>query len=88
MPTDDVTPIQPTDPEPSGQFEDIYDRMQDQLEALCCVRTAFDTAAIEADEDLMAARGLLHRTYRELDRLHTELEVWHMRTRADLEAQP
>jgi hypothetical protein len=59
-----------------ARFDDLYDRMQAQLNALRCVGSALDTPAIDGDEDLVAARGLFHQTFRELDRLHSEFETW------------
>jgi hypothetical protein len=71
----------PDPPEPDA-FDGIYDRMQDELNALLCVHAALNDPHVDADDGLSAARGLLHRTFRELDRLHSELETWHMRERA------
>jgi hypothetical protein len=80
MSDDNVTPIRPSAPELPGpdQFDRIYDGMQAQLDTLCCVRAVLRDANIEDDEDLTAASLLLHRTFRELQRLHTELAEWHM----------
>jgi|GEM_PF-4512717 len=72
-----VTPIRTGSAYPSGdQFDRIYDGIQAQLDALCCVRAVLFAADIEADEDLTAARALLHRTFHELNRLHYELGEW------------
>jgi len=42
MSADNVTPIRPAGPESSrpDQFDRIYDGMQAQLDALCCVHMA------------------------------------------------
>jgi hypothetical protein len=89
MATDNVTPIRPTPPTPPepDQFDRIHDGMQAQLDAVRCVETVLTSSTdIDVDEELAAARSLLHRAFRELDRLHTELEEWHMR--AGAERQP
>lgn len=78
MATDNVTPIRPDPPEPD-QFDRIYDGMQGQLDALRCVHAVLSFSGdVDDDEELAAARSLLHRSFRELDRLHSELEKWHM----------
>jgi hypothetical protein len=81
MSTDNVTPIRPAGPV-QDRFDDIYDSMQAQLNALRCVLAVLDTAeTVDEDEDLAAARGLFHQTFRELDDLHSELAEWHKETR-------
>jgi hypothetical protein len=82
MATDNVTPICPSTDEPDA-FDGIYDRMQQELDALRCVRVILGLSGeIDADDDLSAARGLLHRSWQALDDLHSALATWHMRERA------
>ena len=71
-------------------FDAIYNGMQAELSALQCVYATMDgPEAVDADERLSAARALLHRTLRELNRLHDELAAWHLRgSGAEREAQP
>jgi hypothetical protein len=81
MSSDNVTPIRPAGPEssPPDQFDRIYDGIQAHLDALRCVHGVLAASGeIDQDEALSAARGLLHRTFRELDRLHSDLAQWHM----------
>jgi len=77
-----LTPIRPSTDEPDA-FDGIYDRMQHELDALRCVRVVLSMSGeIDADEDLSAARGVLHRSAQALDDLHSALETWRMRERA------
>jgi hypothetical protein len=73
-----VTPIRPDEPDQgSDAFDVIYDGMQHELAALRCVLNVVETSEVAAaDEELAAALSLFRRTFRGLDRLHSELAAW------------
>jgi hypothetical protein len=81
-----VTPIRPGASAPDP-FDDLYDRMQAQLDALHCVVRTMERSDWETDEDLCAALALLRRTYGKLDALHADFATWHTGTSAQKEVQ-
>jgi hypothetical protein len=73
------TPTGPDAFEASEAFDALYDRMQEQLDALRCVQSALEASEARADDELGAAIGLFSRTYRALNALHDDFASWHMK---------
>ena len=57
----------------AGDFDRVYDQMQDELCALDCAIRTIEANDWEASEWLSSALVLLRRTYKALDLLHTKL---------------
>jgi len=73
-----VTPIRPQ-AAAGVQFDALYDRMQEQLDALRCALSTLEAYEARADDGLGAAIGLFSRTYQALNMLHDDLASWHMK---------
>jgi hypothetical protein len=73
MSTENVIPLRPV----GCRFDEIYDGMQAELNALRCAIAALQETDWERDECSTAGVLLLVRTFKALDELHAELaEVW------------
>jgi hypothetical protein len=55
--------------------------MAAELDSLCCVAATIRGRTDVHDGEILAALGLLLRTTKRIDELHTELEEWHLRRR-------
>ena len=77
-------------PSPAGDdgFGEIFSGLAEEIDSLRCVEAVMRANCTRLGTDLDAAMGLLIRTVKRIDELHTELDEWDVGRRKRLPEPP